>query len=281
MLPVHRLTRLAPFGISLTGRTRDRALAAFERAFPLRGILDIGDGITIDGSNRNEAMLFYFFHNVLRHYRRSPLYRYMRSRLSRDSLFLDIGANLGIYGYLAKKEIGCSVFAFEPEPRHLAFLTRNAHLFDRVLGVALSNQAGMGDFYVGDDDHPTASSLVMSNRGYEQSDYAGIVRVGCRRLDEIIVDDDTIRMIRLAKIDVEGGEEAVVEGMESILEKNRFDIWCEVRGEQSDRNPGSYAKVCRRLDALGYQPYVYEEGRPRRFVPDDIRRVFDLLFLPA
>jgi FkbM family methyltransferase len=56
----------------------------------------------------------------------------------------------------------------------------------------------------------------MSNRGWEESCYSHSVKVKTQRLDDIIADPETIGRIKLAKIDVEGAEEAVVEGMESL-----------------------------------------------------------------
>lgn len=279
MFPIYALTRLLPIEMRLTGPERDRALRRFERLFPLRGIVHGPDHIALDGANKNEALLFYFFYNVLRYHRRTPLFRYLRTRLARADVFLDIGANLGIYSYLAERETGCEVHLFEPEPAHLAFLQRNCRFFDRLSGVALSDHAGEQDFYIGDDRHLTGSSLVMSDRGWEHCDYSRTVRVDCRRLDEVIDDEETIRRIRLAKIDVEGAEESVVRGMERLLARNRFDIWCEVRGPESDRNPGSYARVCDCLEAWGYRPHIYDGISLREFAAQDVRRVFDLLFL--
>ena len=278
MLPIYALTRLLPIKIALTGRMGGPALGLLERVFPINGIADAPGEIKIDSSRKNQRLLYYFFYNVLRFYRSSPLFRYMASRLSPDDLFLDIGANLGVYSYLAK-EMGCRVFLFEPEPSHAAFLGRNSHLFDRVFDIALSNSEGESSFYVGDDTHMTSSSLVMSDRGWEESGYSHSIKVRTQRLDRMVVDARTISQIKLAKIDVEGAEQAVVEGMEELLKRNRIDIWCEVRGEQSDRHPGSYRNVCGFLEALGYQPYVFDGTSLQRFSRRDIRRVFDLLFL--
>jgi len=278
MLPIYEVTRVLPIEIDLTGRIGDPALNLLERVFPLRGIVDVRGEIKIDSSKKNERLLFYFFYNVLRCYRNSPLFRYMEGRLRKNDLFLDIGANLGIYSYLAK-EMGYKVYLFEPEPNHFAFLKRNIHIFDRVFDVALSNDEGESDFYVGNDTHLTSSSLVMSNRGWKDSVYSHIIKVRTQKLDRIVIDTETISQIKLIKVDVEGAEQAVVEGMEDLLKRNRIDIWCEVRGEQSDRNPGSYKKVLSFLKPLGYQPYIYDGISVQRFSQKDIQQVFDILFV--
>lgn len=99
MLPIYGVTRVLPIEIDLTGRMGDPALNLLERVFPLRGIFDVRGEIKIDSSKKNQRLLFYFFYNVLRCYCNSPLFRYMAGRLSKDDLFLDIGANLGIYSF--------------------------------------------------------------------------------------------------------------------------------------------------------------------------------------
>jgi FkbM family methyltransferase len=280
MFQVNAITRGLPIEIGITGRKRKVALGILDRVIPLKGLVKCPDQIVLDSANPSQRLLFYCFYNVLRHYRRSPLFRYMQSKLGDNDIFLDIGANLGMYSYLAKK-LGCQVYLFEPEPHHAAYLKRNCHIFDQVFDIALSNKEGEFDLYVSSDQNPGGSSLVMSNRGWEESCYSHSVKVKTQRLDDIIADPETIGRIKLAKIDVEGAEEAVVEGMESLLKKKRIDIWCEVRGEKSDRNPCSYLSVAHSLKALDYQPLIYDGEYLAPFSEKHIRQVFDILFVHA
>lgn len=280
MFAIYNLTRLAPMKVGITGKKRNLLLRLFENVFPLKkGIVEITDHITIDVSKSNEKMLFYFFHNIVRYYQGTPLFKYIEKNLSADDIFLDIGANLGFYSSLAKKRVGCQVYLFEPEPNHFEFIRRNDHLFDRLFDIALSTEEGESEFYVGSDTNLGASSLVPSDKGWENSGYSHSVKVKTQRLDTLITDTETINRIKLAKIDVEGAEKFVIEGMQGLLERNRIDIWCEVRGEASDRNPGSYKEVCNILMPLGYQPYLYDGNTLHKFSKEDVSQVFDLLFI--
>lgn len=119
MFPVYALTRMLPIRADITGRRLRPALKLLDRTVPPKAIVYGPDKMALDSSHLSERLLFYFFHNIVRYYHRSPLFRYMKTRLCKHDLFLDIGANLGMYSYLAKK-LGCKVYLFEPEPRHSA-----------------------------------------------------------------------------------------------------------------------------------------------------------------
>lgn len=105
-------------------------LLLFEKIFPLkRKQLYKLDNlqVTIDTQNINERLIYYFFYNVLQRYKNSALYYYVRGCFSKDTdnVFIDIGANLGFYSYIAK-ELGVFSIAFEPENYHFKFLKRNS-----------------------------------------------------------------------------------------------------------------------------------------------------------
>jgi FkbM family methyltransferase len=279
MISIYKITRLVPAKVGITGIRRDLPLKPIEKIFPIKdNIYEISDGIKIDCRRRNEKLLFYYFFNVLRYYRQSPLFRYINSKLSNDHIFLDIGANLGFYSYLAKKICGCRVYVFEPEPLHQEYLKRNNHLFDRIFDLALAEKAGETKFYVAKDDNLGGSSLVMSSKGWEESNYSHSIQVKTQRLDQLNFDVDTIKRIKLIKIDVEGAEESVIKGMEGLLATSNFDIWCEVRGETSDRNPGSYLHITDFLSKFDYHPYIYDGKKLMNFSKNNVKQVFDILF---
>ena len=277
-----RLNRLVPVALEITGRRRNLALALWQRLYPLPGdgLLRIaGQNITVDPRHPSERLLFYFFSNVMRSYRCSGLGRLIETTLGAGDVFFDIGANLGMYSWLARRR-GATAICFEPEPAHAAFLRRNAVVCDRLLPIALSDQAGEAVFYVCSDENPGGNSLVMSTRGWEKSGYAREMRVRTERLDALAQSEafGAIERLKLIKIDVEGAEAQVVRGMTGLLEAGAAPaIWCEVRGEESDRNPGSYRSVIEVLKAFGYSAFVWRGSRFEPYRPSDVTQVFDLL----
>ena len=280
MIPIYEITRLAPINFGVAGHKQKNLVNIFDRIFPFNGSVIGPLALSIDCSKQPEKPLYYFYHNIVRHYTRSPLGQFMKHTLGPGDIFLDIGANLGCYSMLAKR-LGCEVWVFEPEPMHCEFLKRNTHVFDQVWDVALSAEAGDATFFVADAANYGGSSLVESERGWESSGYSHVVTVAKQRLDTLIANGPDLGRIKLAKIDVEGAELSVLEGMLGILASNPMNLWCEVRGEESDRNPGSYRLVCELLEGLGYRPYIYERGRIVEFSERFVCQVFDILFMQS
>lgn len=241
----------------------------------------LGHPLAVDLSQANERLLYYAAKNVVRTFRRTPLGRLMPRVLvrQRGDVFLDIGANLGVYSLIAN-ELGARSLLFEPEPAHLDFLERNARAFGDVFGCALSDQAGTAEFHIANDHSLGASSLV----GKATDDlYGATVSVPVRTLDEVassIALDPA--QVKLIKVDVEGNEARTVAGMVGFLASGAAPaVWCEVRGPASSRGGNSYREVTDLLGGVGYTAY---HARHDRLVPFDptaqrLRQVFDLLFV--
>ncbi|MET0532070.1 MAG: FkbM family methyltransferase [Microvirga sp.] len=192
---------------------------------------------------------------------------------------MDIGANLGIYSLLARRH-GFETMVFEPEPNHAQFLQRNKHIFTRVFPIALSDQKGVADFFVGREGKLASSSLVKASGS---TLYDHTVPVDVDTFSNVIAENaiDPSR-VRLMKVDVEGAEVSVIQGMIAFLESgHRPAIWCEVRGDSKGRSAGSYRTVWDLLKRYDYQ--AYDDNSLKPFDGDASRKtqVFDLLFQAA
>jgi FkbM family methyltransferase len=145
---------------------------------------------------------------------------------------VDVGANFGLYALSAAlytRPHG-RVFAFEPAPPAFAMLERN--IADNNLNAvvtarraAVGASAGHAQFYVGRD--VSFSSLHRTTR---VDDSATEVSVEVVTLDLALAD---VRSIDLLKIDVEGGEGAVLSGAHNLLRRSRAPI---VQFEFSHKN---------------------------------------------
>ncbi len=227
-------------------------------------------------------MLYYAFNNIIRKYKKSDLYAVLKQYIGDDTIFIDIGANLGIYSLLAK-ELGAYTVLFEPEPRHYSFLSRNKSIFDEVYCSALSNFEGKSMLFVAKDNNLGGNSLVASNNSWEESGYESEIEVAVDRFDNFLSRSSIdLGKVACIKIDVEGNEYETVCGMENYLEDGyKPVIWCEVRGPTSDRNPNSQRKVIDFLSEFDYMPYRVKNKKKTPFFPEneDLPQVFDLLFL--
>jgi FkbM family methyltransferase len=153
----------------------------------------------------------------------------MVRHLGRGEVFYDIGANLGFFSLLAAHLSGLHegrVYAFEAAPDNAEAVRRNAELNlipnVVVIAKAVAARAGRGRLQVVDDQ--SWSKLA------EYGDHPYTERV----IDvELVAIDDLVRGGELAppalvKIDVEGAEIAVLEGMRETIERHRPAIICEL-----------------------------------------------------
>lgn len=121
-----------------------------------------------------------------------------------DSLFLDVGANIGSYSVLAAGAVGARVIAVEPLPATFAHLQTNIRhndLSERVHAWCggLSSKAGELAF---------TSGLDSMNRVALPGDTLATTVVPVRTMDDLCGDD----IPNVIKIDVEGHEAEVLAG---------------------------------------------------------------------
>ncbi|HSF90840.1 MAG TPA: FkbM family methyltransferase [Paracoccaceae bacterium] len=158
-----------------------------------------------------------------------------------DCVFLDIGSYWGLYGLSAVKMAVPEVHLFEAEPHNRAQLY--AQLFlnkleDKVTvhPYAVSDHEGVLNFR-------KSTTINDGNRGS-----AGVIEtpgtntfpVQCRSLDSQF--SWSGRYI-VAKLDVEGAESSVLEGMAGLIARNRVLMQIEV----FDRNAEKIHEVANRL----------------------------------
>lgn len=267
--------------VGIAGRKRNLLLALAKKTLPSAESslerIEIGDqSFVVNLKHENELLFAYFGQSMIGFFRKSPLYRYMKETLKRGDLFIDIGANLGLYSYLSK-ECGAESVMFEPEPNHFEFLKRNEEVLGRSFNVALSDVEGMLTFYLADKENPGAHSLVSSG----EAGLVSSIKVQTARFDRIVNERSfSCSAVRLIKIDVEGAEEKVVNGMRGFFEEGfRPDIWCEVRGAESTRAANTWKPVVEFFMRYGYEPFA---SNGRKFTGEEAGQllppVFDLLF---
>jgi FkbM family methyltransferase len=127
---------------------------------------------------------------------------------------LDIGANVGHYSCRMSELVGSTgrVIAFEPVPATFAALTGNANRF-RHRNVTLVN-AAVGD-RVG---HVGLSVPNVKDGSYlAHVDPAGAIRCLVLAVDSLALPGP----VKLVKIDAEGYEPNVLEGMTNLLRRDR------------------------------------------------------------
>ena len=155
--------------------------------------------------------------------RYEPQETQLASRLLRHGdVFADVGANWGYFTLAAAHWVGPSgrVLAFEPEPRLFKLLRMNievnrlGHVSPRRLAIAeRSRRVPFTAFVAGGDNWGQSHAAESGTPSDFVADAAA--------LDDLL-DGAAIERVTLTKIDVEGGEAAVLAGMQRGLRAGRY-----------------------------------------------------------
>lgn len=165
---------------------------------------------------------------------------------------IDIGANSGFFSLVGKSvNPDADVYAFEPLPKFTALLQANCDLnqyYDiQVDKRALSNFVGSSIFYVPEEYHGNEYSSSLSKEHYllHQSSKPQEITVGVTTFDDF-VREANIRQVDLVKIDAEGHDYLVLEGMKETIKNHQPDFLVEIHSDEIGRNimmilpPSSY-----------------------------------------
>jgi FkbM family methyltransferase len=193
----------------------------------------------------------------------TPHFFFDRCRNAR--VVLDIGANVGYYSILAAlSNPDAEIIAFEPVPQLYDRLVRNVELNQlgsriKAMKLAVSDRCDEIPLYVPNNGVLCESSILAGFRPDSMQ-----LRAEATTVDSFL-QSHGVGSVDLIKIDVEGAEHLVFEGMWKTLERMQSDIICEVL-------PGRFrAETEDRLASLGYRFAWICDGklvRMQRIRPD-------------
>jgi FkbM family methyltransferase len=189
--------------------------------------------------------------------------RFMRERLEPGDNVLDVGANAGLYTVIAARAVGPTghVYAFEPGARALALLRHNIAIngLDNVtvIDAAVSNLTGHASF--ADAQDTALSSLVANNRADQTIVTWQTVRT--IRLDDA-VKQLGIKLVNFVKLDVEGAEQLVLEGSETLLACAVPSFAMLFEAFDQNARPFGYTAVdlVRALQAKGFSVHGFDRS---------------------
>ena len=193
------------------------------------------------------------------------------AQMAQCDVFVDIGANQGIYTCLAASK-GLTVVAVEPEAANLQFLMSNvqANKFEvEVYPVALADKAGVRKIY-GEGD--TASML---SEWFSRIDESG-VWTSVNSIDNLFADRWSDKKI-FFKLDVEGLEFSVLTGASRMLQRKPKPCWLietypYVFDDQRTVND-RFIPLFRIMFEAGYSCQIVSSGQSLSL--DELERCFD------
>jgi FkbM family methyltransferase len=161
--------------------------------------------------------------------------------------FLDIGANDGCYVEAARKHAR-RIHAFEPQPDFARYLTRRFRQAVTVHELALSREVGIATLRIPlIDDAVVAGCATLAPWASQQYPGYREITVATDLLDGVY--DGEAGFI---KIDVEGHEEAVLEGAGRTIARARPRILAEIDDRLA---PGALQRITKSLAATGYRGF--------------------------
>lgn len=164
--------------------------------------------------------------------RESELLSDLIDTLEPDDVFWDVGANIGVFScFAAQKLIDGSVIAFEPFPPNVQQLEKNLSHNENdteilVKNIALSDSTGDIEFTSPETQNGLTSKSAINPNGET-------ITVETYPADEL-VQGSPIAPPDIVKIDVEGVEPLVLQGMTNILRNHCRVLYCEIHPKESN-----------------------------------------------
>ena len=152
----------------------------------------------------------------------------MATLLRTEGLFVDVGANTGVYSVMAGTVApDRRIIAFEPLPPVVEILKRNLAANDltgrvTLVEAALSEHAGTAALHLPDPGHGLVETSATLEPGFQRTHSA--IEVPVKRFDDLAI-TDTIAVI---KVDIEGHEHAFLRGARETILRHRPIVFAEV-----------------------------------------------------
>jgi FkbM family methyltransferase len=185
---------------------------------------------------------------------------------------VDVGAHVGYYTLLSARAVGSKgkVFSFEPEPSNYALLLKNIreNSWTNVVPVqkAVTNTTGHIKLFIAKD--PSGHSIGRD------TPHQRAILVDATTLDNFFAGRE--HPIHTIKIDVEGAEMAVLQGMRNIIARNRqLNIFTEFNPGALMRAGFSPSEYFQMLVNCGFEIYVINEPK-QALEPAEISHVMKL-----
>lgn len=150
--------------------------------------------------------------------------RWLREQAKPGRVFLDIGANVGIYSIFAAHHLGKDgqVYSVEPHLRNAAALLDNVLVNQlqeqvAVMSLALSREPAVIDFCYKDWGTGSSHSQLQTGEALTLSETSVATELKAATAIDKLIADKSMRAPDFIKIDVDGIELAILEGATALL----------------------------------------------------------------
>ena len=209
--------------------------------------------------------------------------QFLNAFLMPGDVFVDVGANIGLFTLIAANIVGNTghVYAFEPCAKTYKRLLANVQL-NRLTNVscyqlALSDEETQTDMAISLDGYDAWNSLAQPIAGNSFI----VEKINCTTWNKFAQENNLVGRVTMMKIDVEGWELHVLKGGYDTLSRTDAPILQVEFTEEASKSAGSScAELYHMLEELGYQMFIYD-AKLKRLIPDPIREAYPYLNLIA
>jgi FkbM family methyltransferase len=182
--------------------------------------------------------------------------------LREKDVYVDVGANIGLFTVLAADRVGAAgrVFSFEPVSKTFARLQENIRLngFRQVSAhqLALSDARGQAEITIAGGGFDAWNSLGRPYMGQEEAREK--IQVHC--WDEFAAENDLVGKVTMIKIDVEGWEAHVLRGGRQTLSRDDAPtLYVEFTPAAAANAGSSCGELYELLASYGYEMYLPDD----------------------
>lgn len=214
--------------------------------------------------------------------------KWVEDTLSKTDVFIDIGANAGIYSLLAAKLVGRKgqVYAFEPNRTCIKFI-KNSIRLNRLTNISLinnavSNKKGRKEFVLyAASDHNHLKTL-NETKLIRKSTVIGREKIEVTTLDSYFADKN-LNKITLIKIDVEGYEKFVLEGAKKTLKQYKPKLILEINERVFSPNGYNSLELVELLKSMNYSIFRLYDNQLVDFDKKELKnnKSFNIIAMPT
>lgn len=187
---------------------------------------------------------------------------FWKNIIRKSNYIIDAGANVGYYTLIASKKIGSDgrIYSFEPVSKTYNRLIENVKLnnFSNIIPIkkALSHTDNQEiELFIADDKNWGMSSIYSHDR------FAGYKEIAeTLTIDSFIIDNEIDKM-DLIKIDVEGSEMDVINGMKDCISKYDPTILVEINQDIISKKNDYVESIYDNLKTLGYDAFEIKNSK--------------------
>ena len=139
----------------------------------------------------------------------------LKKHIKQNDIVLDIGANIGFYATILSDIVGEKglVHCFEPDSKNFEHLKKTTADFKNI---KINNKA------VGPKTEKlkiyTSKNLNVDHRTYKPEEYDKEIEIDAVSIDDHLASNPKVDLI---KMDIQGFEMQAIQGMQTILDKNK------------------------------------------------------------